>query len=70
MKSYTPNLLHLKQLSKPISSGLLICKLFYLLAVVHSQGIVSTVALYVCADPIVLFVPGVECGLLRMYGVM
>ena len=45
LKSDIPNLLHLKQLSKPISSGLFISNLLYTLNVVHPQEI----ALYIVA---------------------
>ena len=75
MKSDTPNLLlYLKQLSKPISSGVLISNLLYLPFAVRPQRVVLYIVLcvYVCAsthaDPVViLFVPGVEFGWIFTY---
>ena len=75
MDSDTLNLfLHLKQLSKPISSDLR-TNLLYLLDVVCVCAYVcfcAGVCVCVwCADPITMvFVPGVEYGFLCVYNVM
>ena len=74
MDSDTPNLhLHLKQLSKPISSDLL-TNLLYLLDAVCACVCVSVCACvceHLCTDPIIMvFVLGVEYGFLCVYNVI